>query len=108
MQRADASGAQLARALAQDRAHALARADVIAGGEQMAGVQAHPQALVPAGRVQQPGELVERASQRAAGAGRVLQVKLTALAAGQRLSDRLSGARDRLPDVARIGTAGDL
>ena len=58
----------------------FARADVIAGGEQMAGVQAHAQPLAPAGCLQQRRELVERAPERAARAGGVLQVQLAALA----------------------------
>ena len=72
----------------------------------MAGVQAHSQALAPAGRLQQRGELVERAPERAASARRVLEVQLTALALLQRLPDRLPGAGDRLADVAGLRRAG--
>ena len=55
------------------------RADVVARGEQMAGVQAHPEPLAAAGRLEQRGQLVERAPERAAGAGGVLEVQLAAL-----------------------------
>ena len=72
----------------------------------MAGVQAHADAIVCTGGVQQLRELLERAPERAAGAGGVLQVQLTALAVGQRLRDRLPGARDRLAHVTRLGRAG--
>ena len=72
----------------------------------MAGVQAHAQALLRAGRVDQLRELVEGAPERAAGAGRVLEVQLAALAVGERLGDRLARARDRLADVPCLGRAG--
>ena len=49
MQRADTSATELARALAQHAAHPAGGAYVIAGGEQVAGVQAHAEALVAAG-----------------------------------------------------------
>ena len=71
----------------------------------MAGVKAQPQSLVVSDCFQQGRELVDRASQRAAGAGRVLQVKRTALAVGKRLADRLTGARDRLGNIAGLGRA---
>ena len=95
VQRADAPGAELAPGLGEHRAHPPRRADVIAAGEQVAGVQAHAQALAAAGGLQQRRELRQRAAERAAGAGGVLEVQLAALALGQRLGDRLAGAGDR-------------
>ncbi len=92
-----------ARAATQRRAHALRAANVIAGGEQMAGVQAYSEPLLPAGLVDQRGELLEGAPERAAGAGGVLEVQLTALALGECLCDRRGGARDRLADVTGLG-----
>ena len=52
----------------------------------MAGVQAHAEALVAAGRVEQRGELLERAPERPAGARGVLEVQRAGLALGQRLA----------------------
>ena len=84
-----------------------ARADVIAGGEQVAGVQAQPEALVAAGGLEQRGQLLERAPERAARAGRVLQVQRAALALGQRLARSSRPARAiACADVARLGRAG--
>ena len=60
----------------------------------------------PPAAVEQRGELVDRATERAAGAGGVLEVQRAALALAQRLADRLAGARDRLGDVAGLGRAG--
>ena len=52
----------------------------------MAGVQAQAEALVAAGGVDQRGQLVERAPERAAGAGGVLEVQRAGVALGQRLA----------------------
>ena len=51
-----------------------ARADVIPRRQQVAGVQAHAEALLAAGGLDQAGELLEAAPERPAGAGGVLQV----------------------------------
>jgi len=71
----------------------------------VAGVQTHAEALAGVGGVEQLSELVEGAPERPAGSGGVLQVKLAALAVGERLCDRLTCARDRLADVAFLGRA---
>ena len=77
VQRADAAArrARVARSR-MTASRARGRADVVAGGEQVAGVQAHAEALAAAGRLDQRGELLEGAAERAAGAGGVLQVQL--------------------------------
>lgn len=72
----------------------------------MTGVQADAQPLAAAGRLDQPSQLLEGASQRAARARRVLQVQLAALAVGQGRRDRLAGPPDGLPDVTLQGRAG--
>ena len=105
MQRAHGAAAERARGLAQHCAQLLGRADVVAGGEQVAGVEAHAEPLARAGRVDQLGELVERAPERAAGSCRVLEVQLAAFAVGERRGDRLAGARDRLADVPGLRRA---
>ena len=53
-------------------------AHVVAGGQQVAGVQTQAEALVAAGGVDQLAELVDRAPERAARARRVLQMQRTA------------------------------
>ena len=80
---------------AHHRVDARPRADVIAGRQQVAGVQAHAEALLAAGGLDQLGELLEAAPERPAGAGRVLQVQRTVLALGQRLADRARRPLDR-------------
>ena len=50
-------------------------ADVVARGEQVAGVQADAEPLVPAGDLDQPRQLLERAPERPARAGGVLEVQ---------------------------------
>ena len=81
------------------------RADLIAGGEQVAGVQAQPEAVVPAAGVQQRRELLERAPERAAGAGRVLEVQRAALRVRERRGEHLAGTRDRRSDRSGQGGA---
>ena len=71
----------------------------------MARVQADPEPLAAAGGVEQRRQLLERAPERAAGAGRVLEVQRAALGLRQRLRDHLAGALDRLADVALLGRA---
>ena len=65
-----------------------------------------PESRVAAGRLDQRGQLLERAAERAAGAGGVLEVQRAALGLGERLGDHLAGALDRLADVACLGRAG--
>ena len=83
----------------------LRRADVIARGEQVARVQADAEPLAAPGGVEQPGELLERPPERAAGACRVLEVQVAAVGLRQSLLDDLAGALDRLADVALLGRA---
>ena len=54
------------------------RADVVAGREQVAGVEAEPEPPLAAAGLDQRGQLLERAPERAAGAGRVLEVQRAA------------------------------
>src|ERR1700733_7095986 len=70
----------------------VARPHVVARGEQVAGVQADAEALAAAGRLQQLGEFLERASERAAGPRRVFEEQRATLGLGQRLLDHLAGA----------------
>ena len=103
VQRADPPRAERAPGLAQHRVHLGGRADVVARGEQVARVEAHPQPLLAAGGVEQPRELLEGAPERAAGPRRVLEVQLAPLALCERLADRCSRARDRGGNVALLG-----
>ena len=92
MQRADALEPDAPRALVEDRVEALLGADVIARREQVAGVQAEPEPLVAAGGLDERRELRERAAERAARAGGVLEVQRAALGLRQRLGDDLARA----------------
>ena len=87
------------------RRHPLRRADVVSGGEQVAGVQADPEPPPAARGVEQAGELVDGASERAAGAGGVLEMQIAALAVRERLRDRGPGAGDRPIDVTGLRRA---
>ena len=78
----------------------VGRADVVAGGEQVAGVEADAEPLAAAGDLDQPRELLERAPQRAARAGGVLQVQLAVAGLRQRLGDRGAGTVERRVDGA--------
>ncbi len=80
--------------------------DLVARGEQMAGVEAHAEAAVVARRLEQGGQLLERAAERAARAGGVLQLERTSLARGQRLADHRARPVDGRPRVAALGRAG--
>ena len=68
-------------------AERLARADVVARGEQVAGVQADAEALLAAGELDQRGELLERAPERPARAGGVLEQQRARLGLRERLLD---------------------
>ena len=81
-------------------------ADVVAGREQVAGVQADAEPLVAAGGVDQPRQLLERAAERAARAGGVLEVQRAVVGLGQRLGDRLRRAVERRVDIALERRAG--
>ena len=72
----------------------------------MAGVEADAQPRAAAGALQQLGELLEGAPERAAGTGGVLEMQLAALALRERLTDRLPRARDRGSDVSLQRRAG--
>ena len=95
VQTAEALAADPLLELGHHRVHPRPRADVIAGGEQVARVQAHAEAPLAAGGLDQRGELLEAAPERPAGAGGVLQVQGTVLALGQRLADRAGRPLDR-------------
>ena len=56
-----------------DLCEAVGGADVKAGGEQVAGVQADPEAPAPAGKVDQLGQFLEAAAERVAGPRGVLE-----------------------------------
>ena len=75
-------------------------AHVVARGEQVAGVQAQAEPLVAAGRVDQRGQLGERAPERPARARGVLQVQRAALGLGERLA-RSPRRRARSPGRRR-------
>ena len=79
-----------------------ARADVVARGEQVAGVQADAEPLVAAGDLDQPRQLLERAPERAARAGGVLEVQRAVLGLRERLGDHRAGALDRRVDRAAV------
>jgi len=66
--------------------------------------RAEAEAVVPATGVQQGRELLERAPEGAARAGRVLQVQRAALGVGERRRENLAGTRDRRSD--RSGQGG--
>src|SRR5215510_15178736 len=65
-------------------------ADVVAGREEMTGVEAHAQTLGPGGTLEQGAELAERAADRVPRPGGVLERDLHAIArgAGERLVER--------------------
>ncbi len=110
VQRAHAPAAEQAPRAAHDGVHAGWRADVIARGEQVAGVQAHAEALVAAGGLEQLRQLLQGAAEGSAGAGGVLQMQLTALAvlrAPRRSSPRLVAARIDRPRLRRAGVQDD-
>ena len=95
MQRADAIQADLLPDLRHDRVDAAARADVIARGEQVAGIEAQADPGVPAARIEQARELLDGPPERSAGSGGVLEVQLASLALGERLAYALARAGDR-------------
>src|SRR4051794_9399668 len=106
MQRSEAGPANDLVVAVERLGQALGLPDVVARGVQVAGVQADPQARVPARCLEQRGQLLERATQRASGPGRVLQVKITAFGLPQSLPDYLAGPADGLRDVSLLGRAG--
>ena len=81
-------------------------ADLVARREQVAGVEAHAEPRAAACRLDQRRQLLEGAAERAAGAGRVLEVQRATVGLRQRLRDHLTGARDRLADVAVLAEPG--
>src|SRR3954471_16971316 len=91
----DALDADELHALVEDRPERLGRADLEAGGEQVARVEADAEALVAARRVDERRKLVERAAERSAGARGVLEMQRAAIALRQRLADDLARTRDR-------------
>jgi hypothetical protein len=91
--------------LVKCRAEPCGGPDVIAGREQMTGVQAKPEPRSTAGGLQQRRQLLERATERAPGAGCVLEVKRAAVSLLKRFCDHLAGSPDRLPDIAALRRA---
>src|SRR3954470_18661211 len=85
---------------------ALDGAHVVTRREEVTGVQAHAEALAAPAGAQELGELLERAPQRAAGAGGVLEVQLAGARLRQGLLDDLAGALDRRIDLALERRAG--
>src|SRR5919108_4280781 len=78
----------------------LGTADVVARREQVAGVEADGGPLAAAGQLDQPRQLLERAPERAARAGGVLEVQRAAVRLRERLGDHRGGALDRGVDCA--------
>ena len=72
----------------------------------MAGIEAQAEPLGRTDGVEEVGELLERAPERPARAGRVLEVQRAVLALAQRLGDELAGALDRRGDLAGQRAAG--
>ena len=106
MQRLQPRSAHYAIELFQRVAEALARADVVSGGEQMAGVEADAEPLVVIAGLEQRGQLLERPSERAACARRVLHMELAAIGLRERLRDDLAGSLDRPAHVPLLRRAG--
>src|SRR3712207_8956080 len=79
VQRAQAVEPDDAVEVREDGVEALGRADVEPRGEQVAGVQAHREALVGSGELDHPRELLERAAQRPTRARGVLEVQWAAV-----------------------------
>jgi hypothetical protein len=88
VERAQAAEADARVEVVEHRAERLGGADVVARGEQVAGVQADPRALVAAGAVDSLRELVEGAPERPAGPRGVLEVQRAVLGLRERLGDR--------------------
>src|ERR1700733_7966934 len=79
---------------------ALTGSDVVPRGEHVARVQAHAEALAAAGRLDQLGELLERAPERASGAGGVFEQQRGTLGLGEGLLEDLARALDRFRDIS--------
>src|SRR5207253_1133507 len=88
MERHDPSPADGRLALAHGAPVARRGPDVVAGREQMAGIQADADPLGPSRALDERGQLAERAADRVAGAGGVLERDLDAIA---RVSSGVSG-----------------
>src|SRR4051812_1516131 len=106
VKRSDALDADELDALVEHAAERLGGADLEAGGEQVARVEADAEALVAARGVDERRELVERAAERSAGARGVLEVQRAAVALRQRLADDLARPRDRGLHAAGLRRAG--
>src|ERR1700721_1132228 len=91
-------------ALGKRLVEALDGANLIARGEQVAGVQAHAEALVAACRIDQCRQFLERAPKRAPGAGGVLEMQRAALRFGQGLPDPLAEPGCSTTPVAPIAS----
>src|SRR3954454_23710086 len=75
VQRAEAVEADLGVEVVEDACEASRRGDVVARGVQVAGVEAAPEPLAAAARLEQRRQLAERAPERAARACGVLEMK---------------------------------
>src|SRR5207253_4719013 len=84
MERHDPSPADGRLALGHGAPVARRGPDVVAGREQMAGIQADAEPLGPSRALDERGQLAERAADRVAGAGGVLERDLDAIARGAR------------------------
>ena len=85
-------------------------AEIVAGGEQMARVQANADPLGPGGALEQGGQLVECPADRVPGAGRVLERYLDPIARGpcERLVERGRDPADpRLESGAHVRAGMD-
>src|SRR4051812_14681238 len=106
MQRAEPIEADDRVALVEHGAQALGCANVVARRQQVARVEAQSEPLVAAGELDHLRELLERASERAAGAGGVLELQLAALGLVERLGDRRGSALERRVDRAALRRSG--
>jgi hypothetical protein len=82
----------------------VGRRDVEARREHVAGVEAQAEASVAAGELDQLAQLLERASEGAAGAGRVLEQEAAGVGFGERVRQHLADPRERL--LVRLSDRG--
>ena len=90
----------------EHRLEARCCADVVAGGEQVAGVEAQPEPGRAARGLDQRVQLLERASERPARAGGVLEVQRAGAGLGERLGDHSAGVGDGVGQRPVLGRAG--
>src|SRR6476659_360768 len=105
MQRAQALAPHDRVEVLQRVAQAFDGANLVARRQQVARIQADPEAIAAAGGIDQSRKLLERTSKRAAGAGGVLEMQVAALGLVECLLDDLARSLDRLAHVALLGRA---